>query len=178
MKFTWFNLMPWPHLPDDFREKHRSVWVDMPSAVRPREGPRVYHHTSTCSNTPSTLGFDGIGVNEHHHNGYGMMPSPNIIAAAPGAPDQGRGDRRARQLDRALQPADPRGRGVRDARRALGRAAGRGLPGRHLDGHQLLLRPIPALTREKYAEAHDLIIKAWTAASRSPSTAATTSCAT
>ena len=30
MKFTWFNLMPWPYLPDDFREKHRSVWVDIP----------------------------------------------------------------------------------------------------------------------------------------------------
>ena len=28
-----------------------------------------------------TLGFDGIGVNEHHQNGYGIMPSPNIIAA-------------------------------------------------------------------------------------------------
>ncbi|WP_397400597.1 hypothetical protein [Phenylobacterium sp.] len=27
MKFTWFNLMPWPYLPDDFREKNRSVWV-------------------------------------------------------------------------------------------------------------------------------------------------------
>ena len=27
MKFTWFNLMPWPYLPDDFRAKHRSVWV-------------------------------------------------------------------------------------------------------------------------------------------------------
>ena len=29
MKFVWFNLMPWPHMPDDFREKHRSVWVDI-----------------------------------------------------------------------------------------------------------------------------------------------------
>ena len=27
------------------------------------------------------LGFDGIGCNEHHQNGYGIMPSPNIIAA-------------------------------------------------------------------------------------------------
>jgi alkanesulfonate monooxygenase SsuD/methylene tetrahydromethanopterin reductase-like flavin-dependent oxidoreductase (luciferase family) len=26
------------------------------------------------------LGFDGIGVNEHHQNGYGLMPSPNVIA--------------------------------------------------------------------------------------------------
>jgi alkanesulfonate monooxygenase SsuD/methylene tetrahydromethanopterin reductase-like flavin-dependent oxidoreductase (luciferase family) len=28
-----------------------------------------------------TLGFDGIGINEHHQNGYGIIPSPNIIAA-------------------------------------------------------------------------------------------------
>jgi hypothetical protein len=31
MKFCWFNLMPWPDLPDDFRETNRSVWVDIPS---------------------------------------------------------------------------------------------------------------------------------------------------
>ena len=33
MKFHWFNLMPWPHLPDDFTEKHRSVWVDVDSRL-------------------------------------------------------------------------------------------------------------------------------------------------
>ena len=33
MKFTWFNLMPWPDLPDDFREQNRSVWVDIPSRL-------------------------------------------------------------------------------------------------------------------------------------------------
>jgi hypothetical protein len=25
MKFTWFNLMPWPYLPDDFRERHSTA---------------------------------------------------------------------------------------------------------------------------------------------------------
>jgi len=33
MRFIWFNLMPWPYLPDDFRERYRSVWVDIPSAL-------------------------------------------------------------------------------------------------------------------------------------------------
>jgi hypothetical protein len=33
MRFIWFNLMPWPHLPEDFREKYRSVWVDIPSSL-------------------------------------------------------------------------------------------------------------------------------------------------
>ena len=31
MKFHWFHLMPYPDLPEDFREKYRSVWVDVPS---------------------------------------------------------------------------------------------------------------------------------------------------
>ena len=82
MKFTFFNLMPWPHLPDGFREKHRSVWVDLPNAMYdPREGNRVYHEYMDQLEYAESLGFDGIGVNEHHQNGYGLMPSPNIIAA-------------------------------------------------------------------------------------------------
>ncbi len=27
-------------------------------------------------------GFDGLCVNEHHRNAYGLMPSPNLMAAA------------------------------------------------------------------------------------------------
>ena len=33
MRFTWFNLMPWPYLPDDFRQQNRSVWVDIPGKL-------------------------------------------------------------------------------------------------------------------------------------------------
>ena len=31
---------------------------------------------------PTTSGFDGVVINEHHQNAYGIMPSPNLIAAA------------------------------------------------------------------------------------------------
>ena len=31
MKICWFHLMPYRYLPDDFEEKYRSVWVDVPS---------------------------------------------------------------------------------------------------------------------------------------------------
>ena len=83
MKFTWFNLMPWPYLPDDFRQKNRSVWVDIPNTLYdPRKGHFVYHEYMDQLEYADALGFDGIGVNEHHQNGYGLMPSPNIIAAA------------------------------------------------------------------------------------------------
>ena len=29
MKLLWFHLMPYTELPDDFTEKHESVWVDI-----------------------------------------------------------------------------------------------------------------------------------------------------
>ena len=28
MKLMWFHLMPYTELPEDFREKHPSVWVE------------------------------------------------------------------------------------------------------------------------------------------------------
>ena len=62
MKFTWFNLMPWPYLPDDFREKHHSVWVDIPNTLYdPQKGTfrlsPVHGSTRICR----AVGFDGIG---------------------------------------------------------------------------------------------------------------------
>ena len=59
MKFTWFNLMPWPYLPEDFREKHRSVWVDIPNTLyEPRRGHFVYHEYMDQLECADALGFD------------------------------------------------------------------------------------------------------------------------
>ncbi len=53
MKFTWFHLMPWPHMPEDFRQKHRSVWVDLPSKMyQPELGHIAITSISTSSNMP------------------------------------------------------------------------------------------------------------------------------
>ena len=83
MKFTWFHLMPWPHMPEDFRQKHRSVWVDLPSRMyEPELGHIAYHQYLDQLEYAEKVGFDGIGVNEHHANAYGLMPSPNLMAAA------------------------------------------------------------------------------------------------
>ena len=83
MRFVWFNLMPWPDLPDDFREKYRSVWVDIPSSLYdPVRGHEVYNDYLDQLEFAETVGFDGLGVNEHHANAYGLMPSPTLMAAA------------------------------------------------------------------------------------------------
>src|SRR5690348_14526128 len=82
VKFHWFHLMPYPALPDDFRQKHHSVWVDVdPKLYDPQLGHRVYHEYLDELEYADQLGFDGICINEHHQNAYGLMPSPNIMAA-------------------------------------------------------------------------------------------------
>jgi hypothetical protein len=30
MKSHWFHLMPYKYLPEDFQQKHKSVWGDVP----------------------------------------------------------------------------------------------------------------------------------------------------
>ena len=163
MKFTWFNLMPWPYLPDDFREKHRSVWVDIDQRLfDPVKSHEVYNTYMDLLEYAGTLGFDGIGVNEHHQNGYGIMPSPNIIAAGLARRTK---DAALVVLGNSIALYNPPVRVAEEFAMLDCISGGRlvaGFPvGTSMDTN-FCYGQIPALTREKYAEAHDLIIKAWT----------------
>ena len=163
MKFTWFNLMPWPYLPDDFREKNRSVWVDIDSKLYdPVRGHVVYNDYLDLLEYADTLGFDGVGINEHHQNGYGLMPSPNIMAAAL--------TRRTSKaavvvLGNSIALYNPPVRVAEEFAMLDVMSGGRlvaGFPvGTSMDTN-FCYGQIPALTREKYAEAHEMIIRAWT----------------
>src|ERR671935_2947801 len=84
MKFHFFHLMPYPRLPDDFRQRYHGVWVDLPASelYDPVRGHEVYNEYLDELEYADQLGFDGIGVNEHHQNGYGLMPSPNLMASS------------------------------------------------------------------------------------------------
>ena len=162
MKFTWFNLMPWPYLPDDFREKHRSVWVDIPSSLYdPVKGHDIYNTYLDELEYAEQLGYDGIGVNEHHANAYGMMPSPNIMAAA-----LARRTSRAALvvLGNSIALYNPPIRVAEEFAMLDVISGGRllaGFPvGTSMDTNYVY-GDIPALTRERYAEAHELIMRAW-----------------
>jgi len=154
--------MPWPHLPDDFREKNRSVWVDIDSKLYdPVKGHAVYHEYMDQLEYADSLGFDGIGVNEHHQNGYGLMPSPNIIAA-------GLARRTSRAaiavIGNSIALYNPPIRVAEEFAMLDVISGGRllaGFPvGTSMDTNYCYGQ-IPALTRDKYAEAHDLIMRAW-----------------
>jgi alkanesulfonate monooxygenase SsuD/methylene tetrahydromethanopterin reductase-like flavin-dependent oxidoreductase (luciferase family) len=83
MKFLFFHLMPYRYLPMDFAERYHSVWVDIPGELfDPEKGNQLYNEYMDELEYAAQAGFDGICVNEHHANGYGLMPSPNIIAAS------------------------------------------------------------------------------------------------
>src|SRR5579864_7814099 len=84
VKCHFFHLMPYPELPDDFRQRYHGVWVDLPSAelFDANVGYQAYNDYLDELEFADQAGFDGICVNEHHQNAYGLMPSPNLMIAA------------------------------------------------------------------------------------------------
>jgi alkanesulfonate monooxygenase SsuD/methylene tetrahydromethanopterin reductase-like flavin-dependent oxidoreductase (luciferase family) len=163
MKFTAFHLMSYPYLPDNFTEKYRSVWVDIPRDLYdPRRGHYLYNDYLDQLEFADSLGFDGIGVNEHHQNAYGMMPSPNLMAAA-----LARRTRHANLvvLGNSIALYNPPVRVAEEFAMLDVISGGRlvaGFPvGTAMDTN-FCYGEVPATLREKYREAHDLIIRAWT----------------
>ena len=60
VKLLWFHLMPYPELPEDFNQKHRSVWVDIDPGLFDRDVlADATSATSTSSSTPRSAGSTG-----------------------------------------------------------------------------------------------------------------------
>jgi alkanesulfonate monooxygenase SsuD/methylene tetrahydromethanopterin reductase-like flavin-dependent oxidoreductase (luciferase family) len=76
MKVYAFDLMPWPYL------EAPSVYPDSNSLYDPLRGQQVYEEHLSQMELYDEYGFDAVCINEHHSKPYGLMPSPNLIAAA------------------------------------------------------------------------------------------------
>ncbi|MEC9248793.1 MAG: LLM class flavin-dependent oxidoreductase [Pseudomonadota bacterium] len=80
LKFYFFHLMPYPHIPP--ADQFDSTWVSLPNKYYdPQRGRLLYNEYIDQLVAAEAYGYDGCAVNEHHANFYGTMPSPNIIAA-------------------------------------------------------------------------------------------------
>ena len=78
----WFHLMPYPALPEDFNRSTTACGsTSIPACSTGRSWPSTYDAYIEQLVYAEECGFDGICVNEHHNNGYGLMPSPNLIAS-------------------------------------------------------------------------------------------------
>ena len=164
MKFHWFHLMPYPELPADFKRRYTGIWVDLPAheVYDPAVGHAAYNDYLDELEFADQMGFDGVCVNEHHQNGYGLMPSPNLPAAA-----LARTTSRAALvvLGNSIALYNPPVRVAEEFAMLDCMSGGRlvaGFPvGTPMDT-VFCYGQNPATLRDKYQEAHDLIIKAWT----------------
>lgn len=83
MKFFLFHLMPYAYLDLDYTRRYDTAWVRLPNSYfDPERGHELYNRYLDELELGDQLGFDGIGVNEHHQNAYGLMPTLGVIAGA------------------------------------------------------------------------------------------------
>jgi hypothetical protein len=67
MRIGFFHLMPYRFLPDDFQDRYRSVWVDVPcSLFEAGKAHELYNEYLDELEHAERCGFDGLCVNEHH----------------------------------------------------------------------------------------------------------------
>ena len=162
MKFVCFDLMPYRGLDFAERDKYRSAWVVLPNSLYdPVRGADDYAGHIENMVYAEELGFDAISVNEHHQTAYGLMPAPNIIAAMLIARTK---HVKICVLGRALPITEnpltiaeefamldnlSRGRLITGFVRGIG-----------TEYHATGVNPV--FSHERFHEAHDLIVRAWT----------------
>ncbi len=162
MRFYVFHLMPWPYLPDNFREIHDTAWVVCGNELYdPVLGHGVYNRYLDELELADQLGFDGVCVNEHHQNAYGLMPSPNIMAAC-----LARRTTHAKIviLGNVLTLYDHPLRVAEEVAMLDVVTGGRVISGQVVGtGNEFFSYNVnPTYARERFHEAHELILKAWT----------------
>ncbi len=162
MKVMFFHLMPYAYLDLNYQEKYRTDWVVLPNSYfDPVKGHELYNRYLDELELAAELGFDGVSVNEHHQNAYGLMPSPIVMASALA--------RRTRNCKIAILGS---AFGLREHPLTLAEehamidvlSGGRLITGmvRGIGAEYFSLGVNPAFSHSRFQEAHDLVIEAWT----------------
>lgn len=162
LQFYYFHLMPYPELPADFLETTESSWVTPPNRLYdPERGRALYLRYLDELTEAERLGWDGVCVNEHHQTVYGTMPSPNLIAAIL---TQRTTRCRIGIIGNALPLHDDPLRVAEEIAMLDVISGGRIISGfvRGTGMEYFSYGVNPARSRERFYEAHDLILKAWT----------------
>jgi alkanesulfonate monooxygenase SsuD/methylene tetrahydromethanopterin reductase-like flavin-dependent oxidoreductase (luciferase family) len=162
MKVFMFHLMPYLYMDLEYKSKWRSPWVVMPnSEYDPVKGHELYNRFLDELEYAAELGLDGVAVNEHHQTAYGLMPSPVVTASA-----------LSRRIKKARIAILGNAFGLREHPLTLAEehamidsiTGGRLITGmvRGIGAEYHSMGANPALSHERFHEAHDLVIQAWT----------------
>jgi alkanesulfonate monooxygenase SsuD/methylene tetrahydromethanopterin reductase-like flavin-dependent oxidoreductase (luciferase family) len=162
MQVILFHLMPYAELDLEAARRNGTVWVKLPNRhFDPEVGHKLYNRYLDELEYGEALGFDAVGVNEHHQTAYGLMPSPIVTASALA--------RRTKRVKIAILgsalPLRSHPLTVAEEHAMIDVISG----GRLISG---FVRGIgaeyhtfgvnPTLSHERFHEAHDLIVRAWT----------------
>lgn len=157
MKFYYFHLMPYPLDHDE-----PSSWVTLSNRhYDPKLGHVLYNQYLDQLEYAEQLGWDGLCVNEHHQNCYGTMASPNVMAAM-----------LVRRTSRAKIAILGNGLPLRENPLRIAEeiamldvaSGGRVISGfvRGIGAEYFSLGVNPTHSRERFYEAAELILRAWT----------------
>jgi len=160
LEFYLFHLMPYPFIPPG--EEMESIWITLPNSnYDPKVGHRLYREYLEQMIAAERFGFDGILVNEHHQTAYAVQPAPNLWAAYLAARTQ---RIRIGVIGNAL-PMHRNPLRVAEEIAMLDVMSG----GRIISGHVRAMGAEyvsagsdPTLSKGRFWEANDLIVKAWT----------------
>jgi alkanesulfonate monooxygenase SsuD/methylene tetrahydromethanopterin reductase-like flavin-dependent oxidoreductase (luciferase family) len=162
MKICLFHLMPYGALDMDYDKKYSSAWMSLPNSYYdPQEGHKLYNRYLDELEYGDELGFDVLCVNEHHQTAYGMMAMPGVLA---GALSRRTKNAKIAVLGRAL-PLVNNPLNVAEEYAILDNiTGGRLIAGfvRGIGAEYHITGANPAKSHERFHEAHDLILRAWT----------------
>jgi alkanesulfonate monooxygenase SsuD/methylene tetrahydromethanopterin reductase-like flavin-dependent oxidoreductase (luciferase family) len=162
MKIFNFHLMPYRHVDLEAIAKHGTAWVTFSNRhYDAQKGAELYHEYLDQMELADQLGFDGVCLNEHHQTAYGMMPIPGVLAGA-----LARSVKRAKLaiLGRALPLLNNPLTVAEEYAMLDNLTRGRLIAGfvRGIGAEYHAMGINPAYSQERFSEAHDLIVRAWT----------------
>lgn len=162
MKFYMMHLMPYADLDLSYDQTYNSAWVTLPNSYYdPKKGAKLYNRYLDELEYADQLGFDGVCVNEHHQTAYGLMPQPGVMAGAL--------SRRTKKvkiaiLGRALPLLNNPVTVAEEFAMVDNITEGRLIAGfvRGIGAEYHAWSSNPAESHDRFHEAHDLIVRAWT----------------
>lgn len=162
MKLYMMHLMPYADLDLDYDKTYNSAWITLPNSYYdPKKGAKLYNRYLDELEYADQLGFDGVCVNEHHQNAYGLMPQPGVMAGALA--------RRTKKvkiaiLGRALPLLNNPVTVAEEFAMIDNITEGRFIAGfvRGIGAEYHAWSSNPADSHDRFHEAHDLIVRAWT----------------
>ncbi len=162
MNILLFHLMPYADLDLQAAKDYATVWTHFPNRFYdPKKGHALYNRYLDELEYGEKLGFDGLCVNEHHQTAYGMMPSPIVTASA-----------LARRTSKAkiailgsALPLRTHPLTIAEEHAMIDNiTGGRVISGfvRGIGAEYHTFGVNPTFSHERFHEAHDLIVRAWT----------------